>query len=80
MANSYGINNLGRTIRFTPSSPPFIAEVNASAIVFATEALFIVGKLAVNRVFCFHGNLGNLGNLDISCHVLSHVAFYGARP
>ena len=52
-------------------APPTVAEVKASAIVFTTEILFVVEKSAVNRIFCFHGILGNLGNFVTSCHVLS---------
>ena len=64
----------------SPSSPPYIAEVRTSAIFFTTEILFVVEKSAANRIFCFHGILGNLGNLDTSCHVLSHATFHGGHP
>jgi hypothetical protein len=39
--------------------------------IVAEKILFIIKKLMVNRVFCFHGFLGNLGILATSCHVLS---------
>ncbi len=60
--------------RSAPSSPPYVkigTVPEGDCPYFYEETLFIVGKPAADRVFCFHGILGNLGNLDTSCHVLS---------
>jgi hypothetical protein len=54
-----------------PSSPPYTVVVIPAKAGIQTETLFIVDKPMIDRVFCFHGNLENLGNLDTSCHVLS---------